>query len=328
MNHFAASPVANPPCCSYHRTIANTPDKLRSLGLALLLIVGFAGVELSVAWLSHSVALLAEAGHMLADGLALALALLATWVAQLPPSNQATFGYRRVEILAALANGIGLLGVASWIGWEALSHLQAAEPIEILSLPMLVTAVIGLGVNTINLLLLHSNSQHDLNLRGAWLHMLADLLSSLGVIVAAVLIWTLGWNWADAAISLGVSLLIGVGALPLIRQSLHILLEKVPGHLDLDELADHLATFEGVVAVQNLRVWTIALGQEALSAHLMVSLNAGSQRDRLLQQIQVSLQQKFGIAETFLQLTAGVPLPFNLSIAEQIELNLPELSQE
>ncbi len=317
------SHLSCPPNCVH--AVVPASGKLRSLWMALVLIVSFAGVELSVGLASHSLALLAESGHMLSDGLALALALLATWIAQLPPSQQAPFGYRRVEILAALANGMGLLVIAGWIGWEAFTHLQASDSTaHILSLPMLITALGGLAVNSINAYLLHQGSQHDLNLRGAFLHMLADVISSVGVIIAAVMIWQWGWTWADGAMSLGVAVLIATGAIPLIRQSLHILLEKPPSHLDLAQIAAHLKGFEGVVAVNHLRVWTIALGQEALSAHLVTSYSDGNKRDRLLRQMQMALQQEFGIAEVVLQMTAGLPIEEIPLVLGQLErLNRP-----
>ncbi len=285
-----------------------------------MLIISFAGVELVVAGVSHSLALFAEAGHMVSDAIALGLALLATWMAQLPASAQATFGYRRIEILAALLNGMGLLGIAAWIAWEAWSHWHMSTASEILSLPMLITAIVGLGVNSLNAVLLHPGSATDLNLRGAFLHMLADAISSVGVILAALLISLWDWQWVDSVVGLGVALLIGAGALPLIRQSVHILLEKVPLHLDAAAITAHLNQFEGVVAVQNLRIWTIALGQDALSAQLTVSFTDGTKRDRLLQQLQISLQQEFGLSEVFLQLSSGMPLAWlHPSIAEQIE---------
>jgi cobalt-zinc-cadmium efflux system protein len=299
---------SHPVGCSCHAPVSLPPaQKARLLWTALALIGSFSCAEFIVGLNSHSLALLADSGHMLSDSLSLGVALLATWIAQLPASNQATFGYRRVEILAALANGIGLMAIAFWVAWEAILHLQA-PPAEILSVPMLITAGVGLGVNSLNAFFLHDHIHHDLNLRGAFLHMMADAASSVGVIVAAIAVWTLGWNWADGAISLFVSLLIGFGAIPLIRQSLHILLEKTPSHLDLKQLKTHLHSFEGVVDVSHLRVWSIALGQEALSAHLTVEVRDGEGRDRLLAQIQVSLQQEFGIQDIFLQMTAPLPV--------------------
>lgn len=295
-------------------------QKVRSLWIALLLIVGFAIAELSVGVFSHSLALVAESGHMLSDGLALGLALIATWIARFPASNQATFGYRRIEILAALANGVGLSLVAIWIAWEAMTRLHSPAD-EILSLPMLITAAIGLGINSLNAVLLHADSHDDLNLRGAFLHMVADAISSIGVILAALGVWAFGWNWADSAISFAVAAFVGLGAIPLIRQSLHILLEKAPSHLDLDQIQLHLSGFAGVEAVSNLRVWSIALGQEALSAHLIVQIPQTEGRDRLLRQIQTSLQQEFGIQEIFLQMTAPAPLPtINLSHPQTLEV--------
>ncbi|HEY9661918.1 MAG TPA: cation diffusion facilitator family transporter, partial [Allocoleopsis sp.] len=296
--------------------------------IALILISVFALAEFGMGWFSHSLALVAESGHMLSDGVALVLALLATWIARLPASNQAPFGYRRVEILAALINGIGLIGIAIWIAQEAIERLQA-PPEEILSLPMLMTAAIGLVVNSINASLLHQDSHTDLNLRGAFWHMVADAISSIGVIIAAVLVWVWGWNWADGAISLGVAIFIAIGALPIIRQSLHILLEKTPEHLDLVQIQTHLESFAGIEAVSHLRIWSIALGQDALSAHLTVHIKDGLGRDRLLHQIQTSLQQEFGIAEIFLQMTA--PMPLNLShppdLAVLLQTGSPETAE-
>jgi cobalt-zinc-cadmium efflux system protein len=163
---------------------------------------------------------------MISDSLALGLSLLTAWSAQFRKSNQ-VLGYLRVEVLAALANGIGLVAIAVWIGWEAISRLQS-PPSDILSLPMLITAGVGLGVNSINALLLHDSSHHDLNIRGAFLHVLADLISSVGVILAAIAVWLMHWLWADGFISLFVSGLIFLSAIPLIIQSLKIWLNKSP----------------------------------------------------------------------------------------------------
>ena len=284
--------------------------KIRQLWIALALISIFAVAELLVGVFSHSLALLAESGHMLSDALALGVALLATWMAQLPASSQATFGYRRVEILAALVNGVGLMIVAGFIAWESIARLQA-PPTEILSLPMLITAVVGLGVNSLNAFLLHDDSHHDLNLQGAFLHMVADAVSSVGVIGAAIAVWLFHWNWADGAISLGVAVFIGIGAVPIIQQSCNILLEKTPSHLDAEQIQIHLQRFLGVKAVDRLHVWTIALGQEALFAELTVEIRDGEERDRLLAEMQTSVRENFGIQEIVLQMTA--PITVNLS---------------
>ncbi|NER00427.1 MAG: cation transporter [Cyanothece sp. SIO2G6] len=189
------------------------------LSKVLVLVLMFAGCEFFVGQFSHSLALQADSGHMLSDGLALAIALGATWMArQSNPLLSLTSPHSRIELWAALINGLGLLLMAGLIVWEAYDHLQS-PPTEILSVPMLITAVIGLVVNGINMSLLHGGDNQDLNLRGVLLHVIADVISSVGVIMAAIAVWIWGWTWADGAISLGVALLIGGSALPLVRQS-------------------------------------------------------------------------------------------------------------
>ena len=219
MHHHSTDCVHG--CASESEGITRS-NKVRLLWTALVLVGSFSLAELAVGLWSHSLSLLAESGHMISDALALGLALLATWFAR-SSNSEATFGYRRIEVLAALANGVGLVAIAVWIGWEAITRLQS-PPADILSLPMLITASIGLGVNSVNAFLLHDSSHHDLNLRGAFLHMVADVISSVGVILAAIAVWLMQWLWADGVISLFVSGLIIVGAIPLIAQSLNVLL--------------------------------------------------------------------------------------------------------
>jgi cobalt-zinc-cadmium efflux system protein len=162
---------------------------------------------------------------MASDCFALILALLATWMAQRRNSSDLAPGNHWFEVMAALVNGVGLVVIALWVGWEAVERLQS-PPVEILSLPMLATASVGFGVNSINIFLLHKDSHHDLNLRGAFLHVLADAVSSVGVIIAAIAVWALNWMWADGVISLLVSGLIIISATPLIIQSLNALVAK------------------------------------------------------------------------------------------------------
>ncbi|MGJ3247315.1 MAG: cation diffusion facilitator family transporter [Elainellaceae cyanobacterium] len=303
------------PECDRHTPGSNADSsaKNRVLWTALILIGGFAAGEFAMGIISHSLALVAESGHMVSDSIVLGIALLASWIARFPASNNATFGYRRVEILAALANGIGLIGVAGWLGWEAIARLH--EPhLEILSVPMLITALVGLGVNGINVWLLHGHSHHDLNVRGAFLHMMADVMSSIGVILAAIAVWAFDWIWADRVASIAVAVVIAVAAVPLIRESLHVLLEKTPTHLNLSEIQAHLENFEGVLTAYNIRLWAIAPGQETLSAALAVTLSEGQARDQLLQHIQVSLQQEFGLHDVVVQMSSPVwSKPINLS---------------
>lgn len=206
-------------------TVRPHPDaatKIRLLALGLLLTGGFSIVEWVAGWWSNSLTLVTDAGHMASDCLALGLSLVATGLAQLAARNKATLGVQRGELLAALANAIALVVLALWVAWEAINRFQNSHP-AVISEVMLVTAIIGLGMNTLAASLLHNHSHHDLNLRGAFLHILADTVSSVGVIVAAVLIWAFHWNWADEVISLFIAVMIIVGAFPLIRESLSAL---------------------------------------------------------------------------------------------------------
>lgn len=280
---------------------------MQRLWIAFLLVVGLAVGEFWVGQWSHSLALQAESGHMVADSLAIALALLAAWVARRPASSQATFGFRRVEILAALANGVGLLVVAAMIAGEALEQLQT-PPEAILSQPVLITAAIGLGLNSLNAVLLHEHSHDDLNLRAAFLHMVADACSAVGVLFAAIAVWAWGWLWMDGVVSFLVAGLIAVGAVPLIRQSLNILLERAPAHLDSEEIRARLAQVEGVQQVKSLRLWTVAPGQVTLMAWVEADGKWSLMRDRLLQKLQTALREDFGIQDAVVQITAAPPV--------------------
>lgn len=202
---------------------ASQSDKIRLLWTALLLVSCFALSELAVSFWSHSLALQAESGHMMSDSIALGLSLLAAWSVR-GQNSRSDGGYRRVEVLAALVNGMGLVAIAAWIASEAIARMQSPA-VDILSLPMLITACLGLGVNSANAFLLHGSSHHDLNVKGAFLHIMADVISSIGVILAAIAVWLMHWLWADVAIGLFVSGLIAVSAIPLIVQSLSLLRE-------------------------------------------------------------------------------------------------------
>ncbi len=294
------------PCCGgSHRGkagVVQSRQKTQILWMTLGLLVCFFVAELGTGLWSHSLSLLADAGHLLSDVASLGLTLLATWLAQRPAAGQATFGYRRVEILAALVNGLSLLAIALLITWESIARFQAPEPV--LGLPMLITAAIGLLVNSLNITLLHQHSHDDLNLRGAFLHVVADAVSSVGVIIAALAVYFLNWLWIDPAASLLVAGLTGLSAIPLVQESLEILMEYAPRSIDPAEITATLKSFSAVERVEKLHIWTISSGQVMLCAELIVeSLNA-SQRQRLLRQLQAHLNQEFGIGESILQLTS------------------------
>ncbi|AFZ24376.1 cation diffusion facilitator family transporter [Cylindrospermum stagnale PCC 7417] len=211
-------------------------QKLQALWTALILLSFFFGVELSAGILSHSLSLLADAEHILSDVAALGLALLAIWLSR-SMSKGTVFGGYRLEVLAALVNGIGLACIAGWIVKEALVRLQSPSP-EILGLPMLATALLGLGVNSFNALYLHGCSRHDLNMRGVFLHFLADLVSSVGTVLAAIAVIWLNWTWADGVISLVVACLIALFAATQVTQSIHCLRGKVTNIANGDCLCD------------------------------------------------------------------------------------------
>jgi len=210
------------------------------LGLTLVIMVA----EVIGGWLANSLALLADAGHMLTDSAAVALALFASWVATRPATTAKTFGYLRLEILAALINGTVLIGLAGLIVWQALGRFVMPPEIE----PRILfgVATVGLIGNVVALKILHSGHEQSLNVRGAYLHVLGDLLGSIGAMTAGAVILLTGWTLADPLISLLIAILILVGAVRLVRESVDVLLEATPPHIDLNEVADAIAAVPGV----------------------------------------------------------------------------------
>jgi cobalt-zinc-cadmium efflux system protein len=236
---------------------------------AVLALSGtFMVLEAVGGWLSGSLALLADAGHMLTDVGALALSLLTAWIAQRPADATKTYGYLRWEILAALVNGAALFGIAGWVVFEAVQRLHHPAPIR--TGLFLAVAAAGLAVNLVSLTLLHRSREGSLNARGAYLHVLGDALGSVGALGAAAVIWFTGWTAADPIASIALSLLILVGAWRLIRESTDILLESVPRHVTLAEVQGRILGVPGVAAVHDLHVWTVVSGMVAMSGHAVV----------------------------------------------------------
>jgi cobalt-zinc-cadmium efflux system protein len=238
----------------------------------LVLVLGITAVvllaEVVGAWLTGSLALLADAAHMFTDVAGITLAILAVTFAALPASDQRTFGYYRLEILAAVVNAVLLLGVAVFILYEAWQRWSA--PPDVQGGLMLAFASVGLVANLISLVLLREGSQQSLNVKGAYLEVLGDLLGSAAVVVAAVVIATTGWDRADAVASVAVALMILPRTWTLLREAVDVLLEATPRGIDLDAIRTHILETPGVVGTHDLHVWTITSGMPVLSAHVVV----------------------------------------------------------
>jgi cobalt-zinc-cadmium efflux system protein len=271
---------------------------LTKLKIALVLTFVYMIAEAVGGWLTNSLALLADAGHMLTDVAALALTLFAIWFASRPATSKKTYGYYRLEILAAFVNGIALVLLSIWIIYEAIQRWQA--PPNIAGTPLTIIAVGGLLVNVFAVYLLHSDHKHDLNMRGAFLHVVGDLLGSVAAIVAGVMIWSLGWMWADPVGSILISVIIIFGAWRLILDSVNVLLEGTPRHINLAAVESAIVETAGVGGVHDLHVWTISSGIDALSAH--ISHDETVSHSELLAVVRGKLHDQFGIDHLTIQM--------------------------
>jgi len=255
-------------CHHGHREHGEDARSTRALTWALALTVFILIAEGVGGWLSNSLALLADAGHVLTDAGALGLSLFVAWLAKQPGSSAKTYGYLRWEILAALINGATLLGISAWIVYEAVMRFRNPQPV--VGGLMFVIALIGLVVNAITVALLHGVRAGNLNVRGAYLHVLGDLLASFGTVVAAVIIKMTGWLHADPIASLVTTILIVFGAWRLVRESVDVLLEAAPAHIALDTVRTRLESIPGVESTHDLHVWTVTSGMVAMSVHAIV----------------------------------------------------------
>jgi cobalt-zinc-cadmium efflux system protein len=262
------------------------------------LLATFMIVEAAAAWLTGSLALLSDAGHMFTDVLGIAMALAAiTAAGRAATDSQRTFGLYRLEVLAALANAVLLAGVAGFVVVEAVRRFTG--PPEVPAGPMLVVASCGLGVNLIAFGLLRSGAQESINVRGAYLEVVGDLLGSAGVIVAAVVIAVTGWQYADPIVAVGVALMILPRTLALARSAVRILVQAAPKHLDVTVVRDRLAAVPGVCDVHDLHVWTLTSGMDVASAHL--SLEPAAELGTVLATARDALHDDFAIEHATLQ---------------------------
>jgi cobalt-zinc-cadmium efflux system protein len=273
------------------------------LALTLVLTCATMIVEFVAGLWTGSLALLADAGHMLTDATALGLALIATWLAARPPTPAKTYGYYRAEILAALANALLLFGVAGSILVEAWHRLRVSAPV--LAGPMAAVAALGLAVNLLGAWLLQRGAHESLTVRAAYLEVLSDALSSLAALVAAAIMVVTGWTAADPLASAAIVFLILPRTWHLLRQAVNVLLEGTPPHLSLTEIEEAMTRVAGVRRVHDLHVWTLTSGREAMSAHVVVADVRES--ERLLESLHAVLHAKFGIDHTTIQLETAPP---------------------
>jgi cobalt-zinc-cadmium efflux system protein len=271
---------------------------LNKLKLAAALSLVYMLAEAAGGWYTNSLALVADAGHMFTDVVAMSLTLVAAWFAERPATAKKTYGYYRLEILAAFGNGNLLILLSIWVVYEALQRLRG--PAEVLGSEMTIIAGGGLVVNLIAVWLLSSTHKHDLNLRGAWLHVIGDLLGSVATIIAGVLILVNGWYWADAVSSIAISVIIVYGSVRLTLESVNILLEGTPRHIDIRSVEAAILETDGVTGVHDLHVWTISSGIEALSAH--INHNDSLPHSKLLGAVREMLHDTFGIDHLTIQM--------------------------
>jgi cobalt-zinc-cadmium efflux system protein len=271
-------------------------DGRRALAVALALVLGFAGVEAAVGVVADSLALLADAAHMLSDALALGLALFAAWLARRPATPERSFGWRRAEVLAALTNALVLVVLGGWILWEAAQRLS--DPPGVTGGWVLAAGVAGLGVNLAAVRVLHGAGS-GLNVRAALLHVVADLASSAGVVVAGIVVLATGWKEADPLAGLLIGALVIVSTAGVLRETIGVLLEGAPAGMDVREVGAAIASTPGVVDVHDLHLWTITSGFPALSAHVLVA--AGADCHAIRRDLEVLLRERFRLTHTTLQ---------------------------
>jgi cobalt-zinc-cadmium efflux system protein len=270
----------------------------RSLRWALALTGSFLVAEVVAGLLTGSLALISDAAHMLTDTIAIAIALAAIRIGRRPADSKRTFGYQRFEILAAAFNALLLFAVAGYILFEAWQRLR--NPAQIASLGMLAVATLGLVVNFVSMRLLAGGKDESLNVKGAYLEVWSDMLGSIGVIAAALMIWFTGWTWVDTLVAVAIGLWVLPRTWILLRDTVNILLEGVPEGIDPDVVANAMASVPGVANVHHLHVWAITSGSISLTAHVVVAPGVSAE-DEVMPALRTLLHDRFAIEHTTLQ---------------------------
>jgi cobalt-zinc-cadmium efflux system protein len=277
-------------------------DDARRMRVVLLVNVVMLAAGVAGGLVFHSLALLADAGHVLADVAAIGLALFAAWIASRPSSPQRTFGFRRTEILAALVNGVTLVAVSVFVFVEAIARMS--NPPDVGGAGVLAVGAFGLAGNGLATALLTRGDRTNLNLEGVLRHSAADALGSLGVIVAGAVVLATGWNQADAVVSIAIGVLILLGSWRLVREPLEILMESAPEGIDVEDVGNAMCGVPGVREVHDLHVWTVTSGFPALAAH--IRSDPSEPADEVRERIEAVLHERFGLDHTTLQV---VPEP-------------------
>jgi cobalt-zinc-cadmium efflux system protein len=277
---------------------ANGPRGKQRLILALAITSSWFLIELAGGIYTNSLALLADASHMLTDVGALGLSLFALKIANRPATHEKTYGYLRAEILAAFANGIFLILLGFFIFYESYQRFWA--PPEVKSLPMLIVAITGLCANLVTAGLLFGSRKENLNLRGAFLHVVGDTLGSVGAILAGILIMTRQWRLADPVVSAIIGFLVLYSSWQLVTESLEVLLEGTPRHLKIPQILKDLGSIRGVIAVHDLHVWSIASGMTAMSCHIVMKTDEDAQM--VLAESSLLMREKYRIEHTTIQI--------------------------
>ncbi|MGG4438470.1 cation diffusion facilitator family transporter [Priestia megaterium] len=269
-----------------------------AFGFGIILNTIFIVVEATYGIIGDSLALLADAGHNLSDVLGLIIAWVAVWLGRKKPTNKRTYGFKKSSILAALFNAIFLLVAIVYIVWEAVQRF--ASPTPVVGKAVIIVAVIGIVINTVTALLFMSGSKGDLNIRGAFLHMAADALVSLGVVIAGIIIIWTGWNWLDPLVSIIIAVVIFFGTWGLLKESLNLSLDAVPDNVDVKKIKAYLEGLPLVTNVHDLHVWGISTTEAALTVHLVHENK--EENDQLLQKVVQELHDKYGIEHATIQI--------------------------
>lgn len=281
-----------------HAHLSDDGGNARRLVVVLALTALYMLAEAIGGWYSHSLALIADAGHMLSDVAALGLSLFAVWISRRPPTPARSYGYHRTEILAALVNAATLIAISLWICVEAYHRLHT--PPDIAGKMVMAIAAGGFVINIAGMWVLSGGRGSSLNIRGAWLHVATDALGNIGTVAAGAAVAFLGWMWADPIASVIIAALVCWSAWALLTESLHVLMEGTPSGIDSEKVRIALCTVSGVRAVHDLHIWSIASGRVTLSAHIAVD---GSRPDRdILPELCGTLRETFGITHVTLQL--------------------------